>query len=163
MKYVFSGPSGPAHTVVAPNQVDAFTRMPSLEKQMKVDALRQTVVQESGGQATNVVSAVYQEGSAAPGGNAQIFMFVGGKLSSAAPASSLASFTQKYPGATVVPAGPLGGDAACTEAQSNGESVAMCVWFDNDSFGTLVSPTMTTAKLATTLDGVRPSLEFYAK
>jgi hypothetical protein len=110
-----------------------------------------------------VVSAVYQAGSTAPGGNAQIFMFVGGKLSSAAPATSIENFTQTYPGAKVVPAGALGGQAACAEAKSNGEGVAMCVWFDNDSFGELVSPTMTTAKLATTLDTVRPSLELYAK
>jgi hypothetical protein len=163
MKFVFSGPSGPAHNVVAPNRVDAFTRMPNLEKQMKVEALRQDVMKTSAGQATNVVSAVYQVGSTAPGGNAQIFMFVGGKLSSAAPATSLQNFTQTYPGAKVVPAGALGGEAACAEAQSNGEGVAMCVWFDNDSFGELVSPTMTTAKLASTLNTVRPSLELYAK
>ena len=163
MKFVFSGPSGPAHNVVAPNKVDAFTRMPNLEKQMKVEALRQDVMKTSAGQATSVVSAVYQAGSTAPGGNAQIFMFVGGKLSSAAPATSIQNFTQTYPGAKVVPAGALGGEAACAEAQSNGEGVAMCVWFDNDSFGELVSPTMTTAKLATTLDTVRPSLELYAK
>ena len=163
MKFVSSGPSGPAHTVVAPNQVDAFTRMPNLEKQMKVDALRQDVMKTSAGQATDVVSAVYQEGSATPGGNAQIFMFVGGKLSSAAPATSLSNFTATYPGARVVPAGALGGNVACAEAQANGEGVAMCVWFDNDSFGELVSPTMTTAKLATTLDQVRPNLELYAK
>ena len=163
MKFVFSGPSGPAHNVVAPNRVDAFTRMPNLEKQMKVEALRQDVMKTSAGQATNVVSAVYQVGSTAPGGNAQIFMFVGGKLSSAAPATSIENFTQTYPGAKVVPAGALGGEAACAEAQSNGEGVAMCVWFDNDSFGELVSPTMTTAKLATTLDTVRPNLELYAK
>jgi len=90
-------------------------------------------------------------------------MFVGGKLSSAAPATSVANFTQTYPGAAVVPAGSLGGQAACAEAQSSGQGVAMCVWFDNDSFGELVSPTMTTARLATTLDAVRPSLELYAR
>jgi hypothetical protein len=39
----------------------------------------------------------------------------------------------------------------------------MCVWFDNDTFGAVVSPTMTTAKLASTMDAVRPSLELYAK
>jgi hypothetical protein len=39
----------------------------------------------------------------------------------------------------------------------------MCVWFDNDSFGALVSPTMTTAKLATTMDQVRPGLEVMDK
>jgi hypothetical protein len=164
MKYVFSGPSGPAHTVVAPNQAGPFTRMPSLEKQMKVDALRDEVIKTSAGQASGVQSAVYQEGSTAPGGNAQIFMFVGGKLSSAAPATSIANFTQTYRDATIVPAGSLGGEAACaSETTASGESVAMCVWFDNDSFGELVSPTMTTAKLASTLDAVRPSLELYAK
>jgi hypothetical protein len=164
MKYVFSGPSGPAHSVVAPNQAGAFTRMPNLEKQMQVNSLRSEVVKTSAGQASSVVSAVYQQGSSAPGSNAQIFMFVGGKLSSAAPATSIANFEQAYPGATVVPAGPLGGKAACAEATANGgEGVAMCVWFDNDSFGELVSPTMTTAKLATTLDTVRPNLELYAK
>ena len=164
MKYVFSGPSGPSHTVVAPNHAGPFTRMPNLEKQMKVDALRADVIRTSAGQASGVQSAVYQEGSTAPGGNAQIFMFVGGKLSSAAPATSIANFTQTYRDAAIVPAGPLGGEAACaSETTSGGESVAMCVWFDNDSFGELVSPTMTTAKLASTLDAVRPSLELYAK
>ena len=39
----------------------------------------------------------------------------------------------------------------------------MCVWFDNDTFGTVVSPTMTTAKLAATMDQARPSLELYSK
>jgi hypothetical protein len=164
MKYVFSGPSGPAHTVVAPNKAGDFTRMPNLEKQMKVDALRDEVIKTSAGQASDVQSAVYQQGSTAPGGNAQIFMFVGGKLSSAAPATSITNFTQTYRGATIVPAGSMGGEAACaSETTSGGESVAMCVWFDNDSFGELVSPTMTTAKLASTLDAVRPDLELYAK
>jgi len=163
MKYVFHGPSGPAHTVVAPNQAGGFTRVPALEKQMQVDSLRTEVMKTSAGQASDVVSAVYAQGSTAPGGNAQIFMFVGGKLSSAAPATSLANFTQTYPGATVVPAGSLGGKAACAEATTGGEGVAMCVWFDNDSFGELVSPSMTTAKLATTMETVRPNLELYAK
>jgi hypothetical protein len=163
MKYVFSGPSGPAHTVVAPNQADGFTRMPNLEKQMKVDALAESIMKDSSGQVSDLVPAVYQQGSAVSGANAQIFMFVGGKLAGASPAASVASFEQDYPGARVVPAGPLGGEAVCAQRQLNGEGVSMCVWFDNDTFGALVSPTMTTAKLATTLDEVRPSLEVYAK
>jgi hypothetical protein len=163
MKYVFSGPSGPAHTVAAPEQVGQFTRMANLEKEMKVDTLRDEVMRTSAGQASNVVTAVYQQGSMAPGSNAQIFMFVGGKLASAAPATSIANFTQTYPGATTVPAGSLGGEEACAEATANGQNVAMCVWFDNDSFGELVSPTMTTTALAHTLDAVRPNLENYAK
>jgi hypothetical protein len=163
MKYVFSGPSGPAHTVVAPNKAGPFTRMPNLEKQMKVDALQAEVMKTSAGQAKDVVSAVYQEGSTAPGGDAQIFMFVGGKLASAAPATSVANFLQTYPGAKTVSAGSLGGDAACAQDTVGGQAVAMCVWFDNDSFGELVSPTMQTSSLAKTLDQVRPSLELYTK
>jgi hypothetical protein len=163
VKFMHSGPGGPAHTVVAPNQADGFTRSANLEKQMKVDSLSQSVMQSSSGQASNLVSAVYEQGNAAAGANAQIFMFVGGKLAGASPSASVASFEQSYPGAKVMPAGSLGGDAVCAERQLNGEGVAMCVWFDNDSFGALVSPTMSTAKLATTLDAVRPSLELYAK
>jgi hypothetical protein len=165
MKYVFAGPSGPAHEVVAVNTVDGFTRSASLEKQMNVNTLAQNVAKSSSGSASNVQSAVYQQGSTAPGGNAQIFMFVGGKLASADPSASIANFEQSYPSAHVVSAGSLGGKAACTQAKLNNESVSMCVWFDNDTFGAVVSPspTMTIAKLATTLDNVRPSLELYAK
>jgi hypothetical protein len=98
-----------------------------------------------------------------PGSNPQIFMFVGGKLASANPGASIANFEQSYPNAHTVSAGSLGGQAACTESKVNGEEAAMCVWFDNDTFGALVSSTMTTANLATTLDHVRPNLELYAK
>jgi len=41
--------------------------------------------------------------------------------------------------------------------------VAMCVWFDNDSFGELVSSTMTPAQLATAMNSVRPNFEQYTK
>jgi hypothetical protein len=165
MKYVFTGPGGPAHTVVAPNEAGPFTRMPNLEKQMKVNQLAQDVIKTSSGQASDVVSAVYQEGSSAPGSNPQIFMFVGGHLANASPPTSITDFTQNpaYRGAKVIPVGALGGEGACAEETSNGEDVAMCVWFDNDTFGELVSPTMTPAKLGSTMDMVRPSLELYAK
>jgi hypothetical protein len=163
MKYVFTGPSGPAHTVVAPDQAGAFTRMPNLEKQMKVNQLAQDVIKTSSGQASDVVSAVYQEGSSAPGSNPQVFMFVGGHLANASPPASISNFTQTYPGAKVEPAGTLGGEAACSEITANGQSASVCVWFDNDTFGELMSSTMTPAKLGNTLDMVRPSLELYAK
>jgi hypothetical protein len=163
MKYVFSGPKGPAHSVVAPNQAAGWSRSANLEKTMHVDQLRAEVMKTSAGQASDVVSAVYTQGSMAPGGDAQIYMFVGGKLSSAAPATSIANFTAQYPGAAIEPAGKLGGKVACAEAAAGGSNVAMCVWFDNDSFGELVSPTMNAQTLASTLNAVRPSLELYAK
>jgi hypothetical protein len=163
MKYVFSGPSGPAHQVVAPQAVDSFTRSANLEKQLGVGAEAAKVEKASDGQASNLVSAVYQQGGLTPGSNAQIFMFVGGKLAGADPAASVANFEQTYQGSAAVSPGSLDGKAACTETHLNGQSASMCVWFDNDTFGTVVSPTMTTAKLAATMDAVRPSLELYAK
>jgi hypothetical protein len=155
----FSGPSGPAHSVSAPNQASSFTREPNLEQQMKVNQLAQETVKTTSGQASNVVSAVYQQGSSAPGSNPQIFMFVGGKLANSDPSASITNFEQNYRGATVVSPGSMGGKAACAEATSGGESVSMCVWFDNDTFGELVSPTMNTTHLAQTLGTVRPNLE----
>jgi hypothetical protein len=166
MKYVFSGPSGPAHQVVAPQGVDGFTRSANLEKQLDVAGEAQKVAKASSGQASDVVYGVYQMGSISPSAdaaNTQMFMFVGGKLAGADPGASITNFEQTYPGSATVSPGALGGQAACTETHLNGQSASMCVWFDNDTFGTVVSPTMTTAKLATTMDTVRPSLELYAK
>ena len=163
MKYVFAGPSGPSHSVVAPASVDGYTRSATLGDQMNVGKLAQGVDKSSGGSASNVVSAVYEQGKVAPGDDAQIFMFVGGKLASANANAFIANFDQSYPGAHTVSPGALNGDAACSETHLNGEEAAMCVWFDNDTFGALVSPTMTTTQLAATLNNVRPSLELYKK
>jgi hypothetical protein len=111
-----------------------------------------------------VASGVYEKGSFTPGSsNTQMFMFVGGKLAGADPAASIADFEKQYPGAQAVSPGSLGGLEACTTAQVSGESASMCVWFDNDTFGAVVSPTMTTAKLATTMNEARPSLELHQK
>jgi hypothetical protein len=159
----FSGPGGPTHSVSAPNKVASFTREPNLEQQMKVGQLAQQTVKTTSGQASDVVSAVYQQGSSAPGSDPQIFMFVGGKLANSDPAASITSFKQNYRGATVVSPGSMSGEAACADATSGGESVAVCVWFDNDTFGELVSPTMNTTRLASTLGTVRPGLEHVAQ
>ena len=164
MKFVFSGQSGPTHTVSTPNSAAGFTREPGLEKQMKVDQLRDSVIQSSGGKASAVVSGVYQQGSSAVGSNPQIYMFVGGKLANSDPQASVSNFEQTYKqgGAHVTPAGALGGEAACATSTVNGESVSMCVWFDNDTFGEFVSPTMTPTKLAATMGTARPNLEHLA-
>jgi len=162
MKYVFSGPSGPAHQVVAPKTVDGFARSAILEKEMHVATEAQQVSKASSGQASDVVSAVYEQGQVMGVGK-QVFMFVGGKLAGADPGASVANFEQAYKGSVAVSAGSLGGQAACTETHLNNQSAAMCVWFDNDTFGTVVSSDMSTAKLAATMDAVRPNLELLAK
>src|SRR3984957_16369023 len=159
MKYVFAGPTGPAHQVVAPSSVDGYARSATLGQEMHVSTLADSVAKSSGGSASGVVSAVYQQGVVAPGSDAQIFMFVGGKLASADATASIANFKQSYPDARTVPAGSLAGEAACTEARVNSEEAAMCVWFDNDTFGAVVSPTMSETALASTMVHLRPSLE----
>jgi hypothetical protein len=39
----------------------------------------------------------------------------------------------------------------------------MCVWFDNDSFGEIVSPTMNATSLGNVMRTMRPSLELVVK
>jgi hypothetical protein len=162
LKFANSGPGGPAHSVSTPNTAGKFTREPNLEQQMKVSTLASEITKQSSGQASDVVSAVYQEGSSAPGSNPQTFIFVGGKLANGDPSASVTQFDQQYRGSHEVSAGSVGGEAACGQATANGESVAMCVWFDNDTFGDLVSSTMSPSSLASTLVSVRPSLEHLA-
>jgi len=118
----------------------------------------------SSGQASGVVSAVYESGNSAAGNTAQIIMFIGGHLANADPAASITSFTQEFPGAHVVSAGSLGGKAACVqEGTTVSNSRSLCAWFDNDSFGEIVSPTMNATALAKAMVTVRPSVELLAK
>jgi hypothetical protein len=159
-----SGPSGPAHTLVSPNQLGAFTRRPALEQQMNVGQLRQDVINTSSGQASHIVEGVYESGSSTSGATPQIILFIGGNLANGNPADSVTSFTKRFKGATLTSAGALGGEAVCVNANgSEPGSVAMCAWFDNDSFGEVVSPTMKADSLASTMRQIRPKVELLAK
>jgi len=159
IKFEFPSHSGPAHTMTTPAKIGAFARTVDLEHQADVAALKQKVIAMSSGQASNVVSAVYESGKASAGNTAQIIMFIGGHLANADPAASITSFTQQFRGAKVVTAGALGGKAACVQDGTGSNSVAMCAWFDNDSFGEVVSPTMNASALASAMQQVRPSVE----
>ena len=160
LKFEFPSHGGPAHTMVTPARIGSYVRTVDMEKQAKVSELRAEVIKMSSGEASDVVSAVYESGNSAAGSTEQIVMFIGGHLANAAPASSIGSFTQNFPGATVVSAGSLGGRAACVgKAPGTSDSVAMCVFFDNDSFGEIVSPTMNATSLANVMRTMRPSLE----
>jgi hypothetical protein len=118
----------------------------------------------SSGQVNGVVSAVYEAGNSAAGTVTQIIMFIGGHLANAAPATSITAFTQKFAGAAVVNAGSLGGQAACVQNGAGTSSpVSMCVWFDNDSFGELISPTMSASSLASAMQTIRPAVEQVVK
>jgi hypothetical protein len=159
IKFEFPSHGGPAHIMGTPAAIGTYARTVDLERQTNVAQLRDEVIKMSAGHASRVVSAVYESGNSAAGNDEQIIMFIGGHLANAAPATSVASFTQKFPGAEVVTAGSLGGKAACVEEGSSSDSVSMCAWFDNDSFGEIVSPTMNSTALAKEMLTVRPAVE----
>ena len=115
IKFEFPSHSGPAHTMTTPAKIGTFARTVDLEHQADVAALKQKVISMSSGQASHVVSAVYESGKASAGNTAQIIMFIGGHLANADPAASITSFTQQFRGAKVVSAGALGGKAACVQ------------------------------------------------
>ncbi|HEX9357619.1 MAG TPA: hypothetical protein VF933_27865 [Streptosporangiaceae bacterium] len=157
---VFGG-GGPAHTLVTPDKLGAYVRRPQLEKQMNAAQLQREVITKSAGQASHVVSAVYEDGTSATSNKApQMILFIGGNLTGVSASGFIASFTQQSKGAFVTGAGALGGSAACVNAQASVPgSVALCTWADNDTFGVVASPTMTATRLATQLRAIRPMVE----
>ena len=164
VKFEFPSHSGPAHTMVIPTKIGTYVRTVDLEKQVGLSQLRDDVIKMSSGQASDVKSAVYESGNSAAGNTEQIMMFIGGHLANADPAASIVGFTQKFPGAHVASAGSMGGKAACVqEGTTTSNSRSLCVWFDNDSFGEIVSPTMNATALANAMRTVRPSVELLAK
>jgi hypothetical protein len=149
------------HAFTIPAKIGTYVRTVDLEHEASLTELRDEITTTSAGQASRVVSAVYESGDSAAGGTAQIIMFIGGHLANADPTSSIASFTRDYPGVTVVSAGSLGGEAACVEEQAGtSDGVALCTWFDDDSFGELVSPTMNSGELGHEMLTFRPAVEF---
>jgi len=164
IKFEFPSHSGPAHTMVTPAKIGTYARTVDLERQVGLSQLRAEIIKMTSGQASGVVSAVYESGNSAAGNTAQIIMFIGGHLANADPAASITSFTQEFPGAHVVSAGSLGGKAACVqEGTTVSNSRSLCAWFDNDSFAEIASPTMKATALAKAMVTVRPSVELLAK
>ena len=115
---------------------------------MDVAQLEKNIIANSSGQASHLVSAVYEKGSTVPGGPApQIILFIGGKLAGASAVASIKSFDQHFRDANQTSPGRLGGRAACVPAQPGTDNAAVCAWFDNDTFGELVSLHMTAPAL----------------
>ena len=156
---------GRSHELAAPSQLGSYVRRPQLEQQMNARALQQQVIAKSAGQASRVVSAVYENKAGVSGGAPpQIFLFIGGNLAGVSSAGFITSFTAQFKGAQSTSAGSLGGQAVCVDAQGSATGgVALCTWADGDTFGVLTSPTMDLAKLAAQMRAIRPSVERPAK
>jgi hypothetical protein len=157
--------SSRSHELAAPSQLGSYVRRPQLEQQMNAKALQQQFIAKSAGQASNVVSAVY-ENKAGVSGTAppQIFLLIGGNLAGVSPAGFITSFTAQFKGAQATSAGSLGGQAVCVDARgSTAGGWALCTWADGDAFGVLTSPTMSPTQLAAQMRAIRPSVERPAK
>jgi hypothetical protein len=155
------GGNGPAHVLVAQDRLGAYVRRPQLEKQGNLAALQRQVIAKSAGQASHVVSGVYEDSA---GSSPQMILFVGGNLSGVSASDFISSFTQQSKGSFVTSPGTLGGSAACVNAQASVPgSVALCTWADNDTFGVVASLTMNATKLAAEMRVMRPMVERVAK
>jgi hypothetical protein len=155
--------SGVAHAVVMPAALGPYKWAPDLEKNVGLPTPAASIAKISGGQMSGSRARVYEKpalGGAAP----QLLEVIGGRLPSTSPASSVITLIRKFPRAHIVPAGPMGGSAACFEQTAGtAVSVAMCAWSDNDSFGILTSPTLNTASLADLMVQDRPLIELVKK
>jgi len=151
---------------MTPSKLGSLVRRPQLEQQMNAGQLQQQVISKSAGQASHVVSAVYENSAGVAGTSApKIILFIGGNLSQVTPSGFITSFTNQFKGAQAVSAGSLGGLASCVDAGSSaaGGNVALCAWADNDTFGVVASPSMDVQHLSAQLLVVRPAVEHLAK
>jgi hypothetical protein len=154
---------GVAHTVVMPTALGAYKWAPDLEKNVGLPGLAASVAEMGGGQMSSIRARTYER-PAAGGAVPQLLEVIGGRPPGTSPASSVVTLIEKYPSAHVVPAGPMGGSAACSEqAAGTSDSEAICAWSDNDSFGILASPTLNAVGLADLMVQDRPLIEIIKK
>jgi hypothetical protein len=154
--------SATAHVLMTPPRLGAYARSQALAGAMDAQSLRNGIVRQSGGEAKNVVDAVYQQtaGPAAKTGP-QIVLFIGGNLAGTSASAFITSFTGNLKGAVTISPGSLGGEAACLPGVKG--RLSECAWADNDTFGVIASPTLSAAVLAGQLRQMRPLLERAAK
>jgi hypothetical protein len=147
--------ASPPHAISTPARVGGFVQEPSMVTSAGASSLRSHIVASSAGEATRVVDAVY-EATVSAKANPLIVVFVGGHLAGSA-GSFIASLTQALPGAFTIHPGSMQGQAACAPGQGN--RPAECAWADNDTFGVLLSPSLSASALGAELRAMRPRLE----
>jgi len=155
--YVFLAPQ-PTHVVSTPSRLGAFVKEPKVDSSTARE-LRNNIVAGAAGEVKNVVAAVYEQ-TRGPGTSQgpQIVVFIGGNLSGGGSASGFIGgfMTQLHGSFTTIP-GRLGGQAACAPGSNGGP--AECAWADNDTFGVVVSATLSADGLANEMQLMRPQIE----
>ena len=152
----------PTHVVSTPLQLGAFVKSTSVDS-ATARGLRNKIVAGAAGEVKNVVAAVYEQ-TTGPGTSQgpQIVVFIGGNLTGGGSASSFIGglMTQLHGSFTTGP-GRLGGQAACAPGSNGGP--AECAWADGDTFGVVVSATLSADGLANEMRLMRPEVEHKAK
>jgi hypothetical protein len=156
--FLTSSGGGAAHDLTTPASLGSYVEEPQLATQMQAATLRRQILQESAGEANNVIYAVYEDstGPAASSGP-QIFLFIGGNLKGTSAGAFISAFTGKVQDAQTTSAGSLGGSAACFPSVDG--RLAGCVWADNDTFGLVASQTLSSTGLADEMREMRPMVE----
>jgi glycerate-2-kinase len=151
-----------AHVITVPTQLGAYVKEPTLDSSTAL-ALRSKIVAGAAGEVKNVVAAVYEE-TTGPGtaNGPQIIVFIGGNLTGAGSASGfIGGFMTQVHGSFPTTAGRLGGQAACAPGTNGGP--AECAWADDDTFGVIVSATLSARGLADEMSQMRPLVEHNAR
>jgi len=143
-----------AHQVILPASINGYVKQPP-SASAPATALRNKIVSAARGEVSRVVAAVYER-STGPGTSSgpQVIVFIGGNLSGG---NFISDFMATMRGSVSVNAGSLHGQAACAPGSRGGP--AECAWADNDTFGVLVSATLTVQGLAQELQQMRPLVE----
>ena len=149
-----------SHTVSAPAALGSYVKQ---QANATAKSLRHRIMVAAAGDVKNVVAAVYEQ-KTGPGTSKgpQIVVFIGGNLTGNASASDLinAYMTRLHGAFTTMP-GRLGGQAACAPGSNGGPSE--CAWADGDTFGVVVSATLSATGLADEMRHMRPLVEHVAR
>lgn len=159
--YVLLAPQ-PAHVVSAPSQLGAFAKESAVDSST-ARGLRNKIAAGAAGEVKNVIAAVYEQ-TTGPGTSQgpQIVVFIGGNLTGGGSASGfIGGFITQLHGSFTTNPGVNGGQAACAPGSNGGP--AECAWADNDTFGVVVSATLSAAGLADEMRSMRPQVEHTAK
>ena len=150
----------PSHVITTPATVGSFALQ---QENPTAKALKNKIVTSAPGDVKNVVAAVYKHSTGTGAGSpSQIVVFIGGNLTGNATASSLiSSYMAEMRGSFTTSPGKLGGQAACAPGSNGGP--AECAWADNDTFGVLVSATLSANALADEMRLMRSLVEHVAK
>ncbi len=149
--------SHPAHTLATPKHIGSYTRDPQAERQLGLGHGEQYLTQIDPGHVSGIVAAVYDTGG--PASSPNRVAVIAGRLGNSPQSGVVKSFVQQEStegnSPVMIPAGPLGGQAACAGKGSSG----ICVWVDGDTVGVLVSATTNATSLSRVMLAIRPGVE----